>query len=69
MIWDMNAEELMEVANKRLCLQAAPETRSVVRAICDLATEVTPELDGLLVPACVYQGGVCHEMHPCGHAA
>lgn len=65
MIWDMNAEELMEVANKHLCLQAAPETRSVVRAICDLATEVTPELDGLLVPACVYQGGVCHEMHPC----
>ena len=65
MIWDMSAEELMEIANKRLCQLAAPETRAVIKTMCDLAIGVTPELEGLLVPMCKYHGGVCHEMHPC----
>lgn len=30
--------------------------------------ELFPEFEGLLVPMCEYHGGVCHEMHPCGHA-
>ena len=65
MIFDVNAEELMIIANKRLCMQAAEETRSLVRMMCDEALKVTPELDGLLVPMCVYQNGKCHEMFPC----
>ena len=66
MIWDINAEELMVIANKRLCNKAAPKTREVVQEMCRLAEDVTPELKGLLVPMCDYQGGVCHEMKPCG---
>ena len=66
MIWDVNAEELMVIANKRLCMQASPETRKVVREMCDLAQKHTPELEGLLVPMCEYQNGVCHEMKSCG---
>lgn len=66
MIWDLNAEELMIVANKRLCMQASKETRAVVQMICDLAEENTPELHGLLVPMCEYHNGKCHEMYPCG---
>lgn len=65
MIWDMNAEELMTIANKRLCKQASEETREVVKKICDLVVKQLPEFEGLLVPACVYQGGVCHEMYSC----
>ena len=68
MIFDVNAEELMIIANKRLCYQAAEKTRSVVKMMCYSAQEVTPELNGLLVPLCVYCGGVCHEMFPCGRA-
>lgn len=68
MILDVNAEELMIIANKRLCQQAAEKTRSAVKMMCCLAQDVTPELDGLLVPLCVYCGGVCHEMFPCGRA-
>ena len=68
MIWDLNAEELMVVANKRLCNQASKETRDVVRQMCLLALESTPELEGLLVPMCVYNGGKCHEMYPCGRS-
>lgn len=66
MIFDVNAEELMTIANKRLCNQAAKETRELTKMMCDKALEKVPELKGLLVPICDYQGGVCHEMFPCG---
>jgi thymidylate synthase ThyX len=63
MIWDMNAEELMVIANKRLCKQASEETRQVVQAMCDEVLKVAPEFNGLLVKMCRY--GRCHEMYPC----
>lgn len=63
MIWYFNAEELMVIANKRLCQQASVETRFVVEEMCRLVEEVCPEFKGLLVPQCVY--GKCHEMFPC----
>ena len=62
----INAEALMNLANKRLCMKAAPETREVVQRMCMLAEKVMPELKGLLVPMCEYHGGVCHEINPCG---
>ena len=65
MIWDINAEELMVIANKRLCMQASEETRNVVSEMCKQVIELCPEFKGLLVPMCVYNGGVCHEMKPC----
>lgn len=64
MIWDMNAEELMVIANKRLCNQADPDTQRVVQMMCDLVVEKCPEFTGVLVPMCDYSG--CHEMFPCG---
>ena len=66
MIWDMNAEELMIIANKRLCMQASEETREVVQAMCALAGTKCPDFLPFLVPMCEYHGGVCHEMKPCG---
>lgn len=66
MILDVNAEELQEMANKRLCMQAAEVTRAIMRAMCNLAVQVTPEIKRGLVPRCEYCGGVCHEMYPCG---
>ena len=64
MIWDMNAEELMTIANKRLCRLASAETREVVQKMCDLVIAEMPEFKSVLVPNCVY--GKCHEMYPCG---
>lgn len=66
MIWTMGAEELMTIANKRLCQQASEETQWVVQKMCDLVEERFPEFRGLLVPMCAYHGGKCHEMFPCG---
>ena len=65
MIWDMNAEELMVIANKRLCKQASEETRYLVQLMCEQVLASHPEFKGLLVPACAYNGGVCHEIYPC----
>lgn len=65
MYWTMNAEELMIIANKRLCHKASKETREVVEEICRQVCELCPEFSEVLVPMCVYHGGVCHEMQPC----
>lgn len=66
MIFDVNAEELMTIANKRLCTQASKETREVIETICDKVVETNPEFEGLLVPMCAYRGGICTEFNPCG---
>lgn len=66
MIWDMNGEELITVIQKRLCGKAAEETRAVAHTMMELVTEACPEFTAVLVPPCVFSGGVCHEMKPCG---
>lgn len=66
MIWTMGAEELITIANKRLCMQAVAETRFVVETMCNLVKEKCVEFEDELVPMCVRNGGVCHEMFPCG---
>lgn len=66
MIFYCNAEELMIFANKRLCGRAAKRTQEVARMMCSAAAEAMPEIEGELVPMCVHNGGVCHEMEGCG---
>lgn len=66
MMWYMTAEELITIANKRLCKLASKETRELVKMICKAVTEVCPEFKEELVPMCVRNGGICHEMFPCG---
>ena len=66
MIWYMNAEELMTIAAKRLCMKASSETRAVVAEICNAVIDKCPEFEGLLKPACEWQGGRCYEIQPCG---
>ena len=67
MIWYMSAEELMTIAEKRLCTLAAKETHEAVRRICMLVTSKCPEFDGLLAPPCEKTGS-CNEMYPCRYA-
>ena len=63
----LNAQELVFMAHKRLCNQASPETRAVMREIVDKVTEKCPEFKEFLVPLCEYRGGVCTEFYPCGY--
>lgn len=65
MMWWMNAEELMTIAQKRLCNQADKTTQSIVKDMCALVIAECPEFEGLLAPPCeIY--GKCFEMFPCG---
>lgn len=66
MIWDMNAEELMIIANKRLCGCASAETRNLISDICNIVIDANPEFARVLVPNCVAQG-YCYEMKSCGY--
>ena len=66
MCWYMNAEELITIAHKRLCSRASKETRDLVKAICEKVIETNPEFKSVLVPNCVYRGGLCDEFNCCG---
>lgn len=65
-IMSINAQELINMSHKRLCLQASPETREVMQAIVDEVIKVAPYMKDVLVPLCKYRGGKCTEMFPCG---
>lgn len=68
MIWDINAEELMVIANKRLCNMASPETQEVVKQMRQLVIARCPEVGMFLVPMCEYTGD-CKEIGGgCGKA-
>lgn len=66
MIWYMNAEELMTIAEKRLCHAAALQTRAVVRMMCALAVDKCPEFGGLLAAPCK-KTGICNELAKCAY--
>ena len=62
----INAQELMFMARRRLCMQADPATRAVMNEIKRLVEESCPEFVGTLEPMCSYRGGRCTEFNPCG---
>ena len=64
-IMSVNAQELIFMAHKRLCLQASEETRKVMQEIVKQVIEVAPYMKDVLVPLCAYRGGRCTEMFPC----
>lgn len=65
MIWDMNGEELINIANKRLCGKASDETREVVGMMVREVLNTNPEFRNELVPMCIRENG-CNEMDSCG---
>ena len=67
-IMSINAQELINMSHKRLCLQASPETRKVMQLIVEQIIEVAPYMKDVLVPLCKYRNGKCTEMFPCGGA-
>lgn len=65
MIWDMNAEELMTIARKRLCSCTADETRQLVNAMCMEVVKECPEFSDFLMAECEFTKK-CYEMNSCG---
>lgn len=60
-----NAEELMVIAEKRLCNKASPFTRFMVRTMCTMIEDDEKAYIGLFGPRCL-KGERCIEMKPCG---
>lgn len=63
---EANTQHLIDTMRKRLCYQAAPETRAYAEDLKEAIKEIEPEVGAVLVPNCVYRGG-CPEMNCCGY--
>ena len=61
----INAQELINIARKRLCSKAHKLTHDVMWEMCRQVGTVDEELLPYLVPECEYRNG-CHELKPCG---
>ena len=64
-IMSINAQELINMAHKRLCRQASPETRQVMKMIVEEVIKVAPYMKDVLVPLCIYRNGKCTEINSC----
>jgi len=62
----INAQALIGMARKRLCIKSHPETIKVMRRIKDILFNIDPDLALCLIPECEYRGNFCHENKGCG---
>lgn len=62
----VNAAALIAMSRKRLCSKAAGETRKTWEQVRLEVAKIDPETADAMVPECVYRGGRCPEMFPCG---
>lgn len=63
---DANCQHLIDTWRKRLCRQAAQETREYAENFKQALHAAEPEISDVLVPNCVYRCG-CPEMGACTH--
>lgn len=62
---EANCQHLIDTMRKRLCRQAAPETRRYAEDLKRAIHEVEPEIADVCVCNCVFRCG-CPEMQSCG---
>lgn len=62
---EANTQNLIDTWRKRLCYQAAKETREKAEDFKITLHDEQPEIADVLVPNCVYRCG-CPELTPCG---
>jgi len=58
----INAEALINLARKRLCLTSHEETVYIMNMIKEEMTKVNYNLGQMLIPNCVYRNGLCKEI-------
>jgi len=61
-----NAQSLITISRKRLCMMSANETYKAWKEVVDTVRETEPELAAVCVPECVYRG-FCPEANGCGY--
>ena len=65
-IMDINAQELIFMAKKRLCFKADIVTRTIMQDICWAIVGHEPFWGAVLLPACECNEANCREFKPCG---
>ena len=65
-VMEINAEQLMFMANRRLCGMADKTTRYIMQGICRGVEKLCPEFVGHLKPMCEYLHE-CPEFKSCGY--
>jgi hypothetical protein len=61
-----DAQAIITISRRRLCMQASPETREAWKALVEAVGLKEPELAAVCVPDCVYRGW-CYEYQSCGY--
>ena len=61
-----NAESIINMSHKRLCMKASKETREIWEKVLEEILKIDPDLYLFCVPPCVYKG-YCSEPKPCGY--
>lgn len=63
----LNAQEIIFISRKRLCMQASPETREVWENVVEELKNIgETELAAFCKPECWWTGNECPEIRPCG---
>ena len=63
----LNAQEILFISRKRLCMQASPETRAAWKEVVEELKNIGEvELAAFCKPECWWCGNECPEMKPCG---
>ena len=60
-----NAQAIINISRKRLCIQASKETGEAWHALLEAVKKELPELYNVCVPECIYRG-FCPELNSCG---
>ena len=63
----VNAQGLIDMAQKRLCTSSSVETRKVFKEIRECVKTADIDLYPFLVPTCIYRNGICPEFKKCGY--
>jgi len=61
----INAQSLIQISRKRLCLMASKETIAVWTKVRKAIKEIDPDLASYMVPECAYRNGFCPEFKEC----
>ncbi len=64
---EANVQALINISRKRLCRQAAKETREAWHSVLVEVAKIEPGVVAVCVPECIYRG-FCPEFHSCGYA-
>lgn len=61
----INAQAIIAISQKRLCYAAHRKTVAAWTRVKKAIAEVDLALSRVMVPACVYRGGICPELKEC----